>query len=278
MPRISIVTPSYNQGQYLEQTVCSVLSQRYPELEYIIIDGASTDCSIDIIKRHEEHLSYWVSEPDRGQPHALNKGFQRASGEILGYVNSDDVLAPGALARVAEAYRPGEMALYAGPVEDFDSKGTVRVVDQSGLEFRNMLRYWDRKGSWHQPGIFFSRSVYDECGPFDESLPFSFDYDFVCRALQCCKVVHLDGILARFRLHPGSKTGRMNPFQGLETYIASRRYWDEAGVTDRRRAFLHIWIRVVAWSLMLAAKLRLRDAMRLGGYSLPLGISIFTGK
>jgi glycosyltransferase involved in cell wall biosynthesis len=106
--KFSIVTPSYNQGQYLEKAILSVIEQDYPNLEYIIIDGGSTDNSLEIIKKYEKHLAYWVSEKDRGQSHAINKGFERASGDLFGWLNSDDYFAPDALKTVAEVYHTSQ--------------------------------------------------------------------------------------------------------------------------------------------------------------------------
>src|SRR5258707_6129118 len=102
-PRISVVTPSFNQGAYLERTICSVLDQKYPNLEYLVIDGGSTDESVEIIKRYERHLTYWVSEPDTGQSNAINKGFARTTGTILAWLNSDDRYLPETLGAVAAA-------------------------------------------------------------------------------------------------------------------------------------------------------------------------------
>src|SRR5471032_696184 len=106
-PSISIVTPSYNQGQYLDETIRSVLDQKYPNLQYIIIDGGSTDNSVEVIKKYEKHLSYWVSEKDKGQTDALNKGVAKCTGEIFGYINSDDLLLPKSLERVATTWNEG---------------------------------------------------------------------------------------------------------------------------------------------------------------------------
>src|SRR4051812_20683804 len=107
LPKITIVTPSYNQGHFLEQTIQSVLDQNYPNLEYIICDGGSKDQSVEIIKKYEKHLAYWCSEKDRGQSHAINKGFERATGDIYAYINSDDFFHPGAFDRVAETWQSG---------------------------------------------------------------------------------------------------------------------------------------------------------------------------
>ena len=147
-PRISIVTPSYNQGQFVEETIRSVLLQGYPDLEYIIMDGGSANQSAEIITRYERWLTYWVSENDRGQSHAINKGFRRSSGAILGWLNSDDVLLPDALATVAMALpNSDEQELVAGRAEFRDVSGTrsIWVVDRIPRDFIGcvlVLRYF----------------------------------------------------------------------------------------------------------------------------------------
>ena len=125
-PSISIVTPSFNQGEFLEDTLKSVLAQAYPELEYIVVDGGSTDDSVDIIQRYAEQLDWWVSEADHGQSEAINKGFRQATGELIGWVNSDDLLMPGTLLKVAEAFEnnPDAVLVY-GDVDSIDADGQV---------------------------------------------------------------------------------------------------------------------------------------------------------
>jgi glycosyltransferase involved in cell wall biosynthesis len=124
-PRISVISPSYNQGAYLEEAICSVASQNYPNVEHIVIDGGSTDDSVEILQRHSSHLAYWESEPDRGQSHAINKGMARATGDILTWLNSDDRLAPGSLAAVALAFQQSKADLVAGLCTIFDQEGTL---------------------------------------------------------------------------------------------------------------------------------------------------------
>src|SRR4051794_2419788 len=125
LPRITIVTPSFNQGQYLEQTLRSVLDQGYPNLEHIVVDGGSTDESVEVIKRYADRLAWWVSEKDAGQSDAINKGFARATGDVYGYINSDDFLYPGALEAVAKAYAAGAQWMI----------GWVMTIEQDGGEW-----------------------------------------------------------------------------------------------------------------------------------------------
>jgi glycosyltransferase involved in cell wall biosynthesis len=176
-PKISIVTPSFNQGKFLEKTILSVLEQGYPNLEYIIVDGGSSDESVEIIKKYADRLNYWVSEPDRGQSHAINKGFERATGEIFGWLNSDDWYHPGALLAVVEAFAANPDA---GAVV-----GAGEMVDEAGIElFRcepfpvtvETLYNWQEQFFW-QPSCFFSKKAWAECGPLDEEIHYAMDLD-----------------------------------------------------------------------------------------------------
>jgi len=243
-PRLSIVTPSYNQARFLEETIRSVLLQGYPNLEYLVIDGGSDDGSAAIIERYQPWLAYWVSERDRGQAHALNKGFARCTGDILGWINSDDLLLPGALQRIAEAHRARPDAVLCGDVLDFDDgTGASRLVQQRGISLERLLTPWRRDIAWHQPGIYVPAKLYNTVGQLDERLRYTFDQDWLARLLTCAPVVYLGAPVAKFRLHAASKTvgeaARWLPEQA--TVLA--RYSHVLAPSTRRAAWadLYLW-------------------------------------
>ena len=204
-PRITVATPSFNQGCYLEAAIRSVLSQNYPNLEYIVIDGGSGDESIEILRKYSPWLSYWCSESDRGQAHALNKCLARASGEFFNWINADDLLAPGALFRVAEAARGGN-ELFAGVCLNFDSAGHQTRIRNAGLSAGGLIL--GHPGSvFHQPALWWRRSWIERCGGIDERFDLAFDYDLLLRYLHLRpRIGYTEAVLAAFRLHPGSKT------------------------------------------------------------------------
>lgn len=202
--RITIVTPSYNQGDYIEDTILSVLNQGYPNLEYIIIDGGSTDQTVEIIQKYSHRLSFWVSEKDNGQSHAINKGFERATGSIINWLNSDDQLMPGALHRIAELFQsnPDAMLIH-GRIEYFGDTIPYRSknLSKKDLELRYIAHI-----CMPQPATFYRRELLLEQGYLDESLQFSMDADLFIRAGLHYKLLQVDDVFARFRLHPMSKS------------------------------------------------------------------------
>jgi glycosyltransferase involved in cell wall biosynthesis len=236
-PLISVITPSFNQAKYVEETIQSVLSQDYPRLEYIVMDGGSTDGSAEIIRRYSARLSHWESEPDRGQAHAINKGVARCTGDLVAWLNSDDVYLPGALKAVGEAYAANPGRIIAGPVINrWEETGREKIIQQR-LEIETMLQFWSKEWSWHQPGIFFPSAALEKLESLDENLHYCMDYDLVLRLLPHCEVFTLDDRLVRFRVHESAKGGGDNFDQFLaEWSVVSKRYWRD---TDRSYSRAH---------------------------------------
>ena len=212
LPRITIITPSFNQADYLEQTILSVLGQGYPNLEYIIIDGGSTDGSVDIIRKFEGRLAFWVSEKDRGQTHAINKGLRRATGDIIGYLNSDDYYLEGSLACVARYYsRHPDVDLFYGRCRVVDKRGgTIGVWCGSISRYDEILDLWDvwwNQRGFVQPEVFWTKRISDKIGPFREDLFWVMDYEYWLRILRArCRVGFVDAEVAAFRLQPEQKS------------------------------------------------------------------------
>lgn len=204
--RVSIVTPSFNQAAFLEETLRSVLEQDTPDIEYIVIDGGSSDGSAEILRRYSARLAYWVSEPDRGQTDALNKGFARATGEVLAWLNSDDVLRPGAVRRAVEQLRahPQAAAVYAEA--DFIDE-TGRIIGRFPAAQTDYARL--RRGYVHVPqqSTFFRADLWRQVGPLDPSFYFAMDYDLWVRLAALAPLVYVPGeVWSAFRLHGAAKT------------------------------------------------------------------------
>ncbi|PSB22026.1 glycosyltransferase [Phormidesmis priestleyi ULC007] len=204
-PRISIVTPSYNQGAFLEETIRSVLLQSYPNLEYIIMDGGSTDNSVEIIKKYESFLTYWVSKPDNGQTNAINEGFSYINGEIFTWLNSDDVYTPDVLRNIAKAFWKDNFNLCYGQCEFVDTEGGflfswpyVENLTLSTILEKNLIP---------QPSCFLNTQSIRESGLLDERLQYAFDYEYWVRLLlRDAKVTSIPVVLSKYRLHDLSKT------------------------------------------------------------------------
>lgn len=202
-PLVSIITPSYNQASFLEETILSVTGQDYANIEYLVVDGGSTDGSVDIIKKHAAHIKWWVSEPDQGQADAINKGLARAKGDIVAWLNSDDVYRPGAIAQAVSALQQDSQAgmVYA----DLDS------VDRTGRVF-NTIRY--RQFSLldllsfeiiGQPTVFMRRDVLQRAGVLDTEYRYLLDHQLWLRMLQLAPAIYAPQVWAAARHHAGAK-------------------------------------------------------------------------
>ncbi|EDX78742.1 glycosyl transferase, group 2 family protein [Coleofasciculus chthonoplastes PCC 7420] len=206
-PRISIITPSYNQGQFIEETIRSVLLQNYPNLEYIIIDGGSTDNSVEIIRKYEPWLNYWVSEPDQGQSDAIQKGFNLCTGIIWNWLNSDDILEPNALYNIAIAYQTNsEATIYSGQLTVF-GQGESMLAPRCFQTFNDLVCVWE-KWAVPQPAIFMNRKSCIEVNGLNTSLHYGMDYDLYLRLalLPEFNVHNIEELIAKIRRHPNSKT------------------------------------------------------------------------
>ena len=208
VPKISVVVPSYNQGAFLAETLASIVNQNYKSVELIVIDGGSSDNSLDVIQEFNSHIDYWVSEPDGGQCDALIKGFSKASGDIFCWLCSDDQFLPGALCRVAREFcvNPDIELLY-GDTEYLYPNGERVAKPRISYHYQTMLRAFNIIA---QPSSFFSAAVYRRVGGLDESLHYAMDYDLFVRFGPTLRWRQLTDSLSLYRLHKTSKTVAMN--------------------------------------------------------------------
>lgn len=205
--KFSVVTPSFNQGRFIEQTIKSVLDQDYPNFEHIIIDGGSQDGTVTILKNYP-HLK-WISEEDKGQSDGLNKGFRRISGDVVAWINSDDWYEPGAFKAVSEFFLANpDKNVVMGDCNLVDGDGKIfdKVVNtQRG--FSELRRYWIPRAIPTQPAIFFRKKLLDELGFADVSLHYAMDYDLWMRFARRNYFHHIDRTLANYRFHESAKGG-----------------------------------------------------------------------
>lgn len=203
--QVSIITPSYNQARYLEATMRSVLEQDYPEIEYIVVDGGSTDGSADLIRKYADRLAWWVSERDQGQTDAINKGFARATGDILAWINSDDTYQPGAVKEAVAYFQAHpEIGMVYGDANYIDEHG--RVIGRFPAAQTDYRRL--RQGYVHVPqqSAFFRADLWKQVGPLDPSFYFAMDYDLWVRLASVAPLHYYPRLWANFRLHSDAKT------------------------------------------------------------------------
>jgi len=273
-PRITIVTPSYNQAQYLEETIRSVLLQGYPNLEYIVMDGGSTDGSVDIIRKYEPWIDFWVSERDNGQAGAIHRGLERASGKIIGWLNSDDLYLPGALCAVGRY-------LAEHPETDLVTGGCL-WIDQAGATMRtrrNFPRYYPGHRrtfretllwgfGYNQPATLWRRSAFLDVGGFDRSLFYCFDLDLILRLTRRRPGAKLNVPTACFRVHGESKTTNHCDKHNHEQEMLYRKHGAGTYPTWRRNLLRNYYCHRGIWQ---QRALMLRHAI--GLQSIPAGIA-----
>lgn len=226
LPKISVVTPSFNQAEFLERTIKSVLNQGYPNLEYIIIDGGSTDGSVDIIRKYQSQLAYWVSESDKGQSHAINKGLRRATGDWVAWQNSDDIYYSGVFSKLAQmaGKNPGTNLIV----------GNMLLVDTNDQILRDIRYVWPCHKAMLVEGMllanqasFWRREVHQEIGWMDEDLHFSFDFEWFLRLTKHYEGIHVNRFWGALRLHDEAKLSKWPKKASLEHAMVRLRYGPE---------------------------------------------------
>lgn len=249
-PKITIITPSFNQGIFIEDTIRSIILQEYPNLEYFIFDGGSEDESLEIIQKYEKHITYWESEPDLGQAHAINKGLLRCTGDIVGWINSDDLLLPGALFTIAKNYILHSDRILLGDVININySQNMTKIIHQKQVNFRNMITPFITPMKWHQPGVIVPTKFLGENLLLDESLRYFFDQDWLIRLLQKHNVFYINEPIAIFRLHKNSKTVG-EKFNWLpEQEIIIKRYWNFISEKNKNKTLSYLQLFAASSSL-----------------------------
>lgn len=214
--KVSIITPSYNQAQFLETTIRSVLSQGCKDLEYFIIDGGSSDGSLEIIRKYEDRLSFWISEPDKGQADAINKGFKKATGDVIAWINSDDAYAPGAIqSAIKEFLKRPDVGLIYGNSVSMDQHGVpFHLQSFNEYSLKDLVAF----NIICQPAVFFRKEILAEAGFLDHQFHFLLDHHLWLRIAQRTNIHHVSEIWAFARYHPGAKNIRLAPEFGKEAF------------------------------------------------------------
>jgi glycosyltransferase involved in cell wall biosynthesis len=220
--RISVITPSYNQGEFIERTIRSVLDQAWPDLEYILVDGGSTDDSVEVIRRYEDRISWWVSEPDEGQTQALNKGLARATGDVVAYLNSDDYYLPGAFEKATVGLERSGASWVVGASRFVDAEGRITEVWRPSLPSGPRRSWIFDPWGVPQPSSFWRRELFDRLGPFREDMHYCFDTEHALRLAFAGEMpAILDEELAVRVVHPAAKSAEPRQFIRESRRLAS---------------------------------------------------------
>jgi glycosyltransferase involved in cell wall biosynthesis len=216
-PRISIITPSYNQGRYIEETILSVIGQHYPNFEYIIMDGGSTDNTVDIIKKYEGAINHWVSEKDDGQANAINRAMKLATGDIIGWINSDDYYLPGVLNHISNLIDINKAQIIAGNCIQFNEE--KKWINGSDLTNRSYDHRLPLNIPIIQPSSFFTKKAWELAGKLNENLSFTFDWEWFIRNKKTgTEFIYTQKYLSVYRFHELHKTGTGESKRASEIY------------------------------------------------------------
>jgi glycosyltransferase involved in cell wall biosynthesis len=243
LPKLTIITPSYNQAVFLERTILSVLNQNYPNLEYIIVDGGSTDSSVDVIKKYQNHLSWWVSEKDNGQVDAINKALRRATGDYISFQNSDDVYFPGTFERFGKAaVRYNADILYGDLFMISTDDEVTEILKTTSYSFDCQVL---EGMQIHNQSLFFKRELIEKYGLFDESYRFAFDYEFVTRYTAHPETTtrKIDGLGGALRVHEDAKSSTI-AHVGAEEHKRVQKLYISTNSSAALNKIKYLWCRV----------------------------------
>ena len=244
--KISIITPSFNSGKYIEQAIQSVVAQEYSNFEHIIVDGGSTDGTIEILRKYPRLK--WVSEPDNGQSHAMNKGFEMSTGEIIVYLNADDFFEPEAFKTIVEHLdKDGGVYVIAGEVNVIDDFGNIKTTENSKVTLFEMLHWWKPNPYPCNPvSYFYYREVQSSIGGFDENKNLNMDYDFLLKVASKYKIGKIDNMLGNFRFIKGTKTYQTQGFEYIHIKNDfTKDFWNHLNKIDRLRLYVSYFFRKI---------------------------------